>query len=68
MRCRLLLLQVLAGGELPVGAEGQFYPPTVLTGVTPAMRVWKEEVRAAGPPPENAQKMPNMAPVLRPKP
>ena len=34
----------MAGGKLPAGAPGQFYPPTVLAGVTPAMRVWKEEV------------------------
>lgn len=39
--------QVLAGGSVvhPVGGErGQYYPPTVLTGVTPAMRIWQEEV------------------------
>jgi acyl-CoA reductase-like NAD-dependent aldehyde dehydrogenase len=24
--------------------NGQFYPPTVLTDVTPSMRIWKEEV------------------------
>lgn len=37
--------QVLAGGRLvrPEGG-GQFYAPTVLAGVTPAMRVWREEV------------------------
>ncbi|KAK9821805.1 hypothetical protein WJX81_007733 [Elliptochloris bilobata] len=37
--------QVLAGGRLvrPPGG-GQFYAPTVLAGVTPAMRIWREEV------------------------
>ena len=34
----------MAGGALPVGMEGQFYPPTVLAGVTCQMRIWKEEV------------------------
>jgi hypothetical protein len=35
----------MAGGVLPPkAAGGQFYPPTVLTGVTPAMRIWQEEV------------------------
>ena len=39
------LSQVLAGGRLvrPEGG-GQFYAPTVLAGVTPAMRIWREEV------------------------
>ena len=38
--------RVLAGGKLPQAGEsaGQFYPPTVLTGVTPHMRIWLEEV------------------------
>ncbi|KAL4856021.1 Aldehyde dehydrogenase 22A1 [Chlorella vulgaris] len=38
--------KVAAGGTLPGEAAGggQFYPPTVLTGVTPAMRIWHEEV------------------------
>ena len=36
---------VAAGGTLPPrGAAGQFYPPTVVTGVTPDMRIWQEEV------------------------
>ncbi|PRW57735.1 Aldehyde dehydrogenase 22A1 [Chlorella sorokiniana] len=36
---------VAAGGKLPRGgAAGQFYPPTVITGVTPDMRIWQEEV------------------------
>ena len=36
----------MAGGKLPPksGGGGQFYPPTVLAGVTPAMRIWREEV------------------------
>ncbi|HEU5003524.1 MAG TPA: aldehyde dehydrogenase family protein [Actinomycetota bacterium] len=33
----------LCGGEVPDGA-GWFYPPTVLSGITPAMRVYREEV------------------------
>lgn len=33
---------VLTGGELPSGA-GWFYPATVLTDVTPAMRIFREE-------------------------
>lgn len=34
---------VLCGGAIPAGT-GWFYPPTVLTGITPAMRVYREEV------------------------
>ncbi|MEV4478248.1 NADP-dependent succinic semialdehyde dehydrogenase [Micromonospora coxensis] len=34
---------VLCGGELPAG-EGWFYPPTVVTDLTPQMRMWSEEV------------------------
>lgn len=37
-------MQVLVGGKLPAKSDGQFYPPTVVTGVTPGMRIWKEEV------------------------
>jgi succinate-semialdehyde dehydrogenase/glutarate-semialdehyde dehydrogenase len=33
---------VLAGGEIP-GGPGWFYPATVLTGVTPEMRIYREE-------------------------
>jgi len=38
--------QVLVGGKIvhPGGAKGDFFQPTVLTGVTPAMRIWREEV------------------------
>ncbi|MFD6565831.1 NADP-dependent succinic semialdehyde dehydrogenase [Micromonospora profundi] len=34
---------VLCGGELPAG-DGWFYPPTVVTDLTPQMRMWSEEV------------------------
>ncbi|GGM04326.1 MULTISPECIES: NADP-dependent succinic semialdehyde dehydrogenase [Micromonospora] len=34
---------VLCGGEVPSGA-GWFYPPTVVTDLTPQMRMWAEEV------------------------
>ncbi|RMI28930.1 NADP-dependent succinic semialdehyde dehydrogenase [Nocardia stercoris] len=34
---------VLVGGERPDG-PGWYYPPTVVTGVTPAMRMYHEEV------------------------
>lgn len=37
---------MLVGGEIthPEGAKGDFYTPTVLSGVTSKMRIWKEEV------------------------
>ena len=37
---------MLAGGGIvhPDGAKGDFFAPTVLTGVTPSMRIWREEV------------------------
>ena len=35
--------QVLTGGEVPEG-EGYFYPPTVLTGVSPSARMGSEEI------------------------
>lgn len=28
----------------PKGARGDFFAPTLLTGVRPSMRIWKEEV------------------------
>ncbi|MFE9917313.1 NADP-dependent succinic semialdehyde dehydrogenase [Micromonospora sp. NPDC005553] len=34
---------VLCGGERPNG-DGWFYPPTVVTDLTPQMRMWSEEV------------------------
>lgn len=37
---------ITTGGTLP-GGDGWFYPPTVITGVTPAMRLYAEE--AFGP-------------------
>ncbi|CAL8470086.1 g9628 [Coccomyxa elongata] len=37
--------KVLVGGHLVEhDSGGQFYAPTVLVGVTPAMRIWREEV------------------------
>lgn len=35
--------QVLSGGE-PVGDTGYFYKPTVITNVTPSMKVYREEI------------------------
>lgn len=36
---------VVTGGSLPSkDSVGQFYPPTILTGVTRDMRIWQEEV------------------------
>ena len=38
-------MQVLAGGRLiRHSSGGQFYAPTVLAGVIPTMRIWREEV------------------------
>jgi succinate-semialdehyde dehydrogenase/glutarate-semialdehyde dehydrogenase len=34
---------ILCGGEKPAG-EGWYYPPTVVTDLTPEMRMWSEEV------------------------
>ncbi|MGC4807219.1 NADP-dependent succinic semialdehyde dehydrogenase [Micromonospora sp. DT233] len=34
---------VLCGGELPAG-DGWYYPPTLVTDLTPQMRMWSEEV------------------------
>lgn len=34
----------VVGGTSHTNTYGSFYPPTVLTNVTPAMKVWKEEV------------------------
>jgi hypothetical protein len=37
--------QVVVGGKLGLpGHPGQFYPPTVLTSVSPDMDIWREEV------------------------
>jgi succinate-semialdehyde dehydrogenase/glutarate-semialdehyde dehydrogenase len=35
--------QVVTGGQRPDG-PGWFYPPTLITGVTPEMRMYREEV------------------------
>ena len=34
---------VVCGGKRPAGLQGAYYEPTILTGVTPDMRVWHEE-------------------------
>ena len=39
----LLGARVLCGGEVPA-RPGWWYPPTVLVGITPKMRMWTEEV------------------------
>ncbi len=36
--------EVVVGGKQPQGLEGAYYKVTVLTNITPDMRVWKEEV------------------------
>lgn len=38
--------QVLVGGKIthPNGSPGDFFAPTLLTGVTQSMRIWREEV------------------------
>lgn len=35
--------EVVIGGKRPVGLEGAFYEPTILTNITKDMRVWIEE-------------------------
>jgi succinate-semialdehyde dehydrogenase/glutarate-semialdehyde dehydrogenase len=35
---------VLTGGKKPAGLEGAYFEPTLLTNITPDMRVWHEEV------------------------
>lgn len=35
--------KVVTGGKQPEGLKGAYYLPTILTGVTPEMRVWQEE-------------------------
>jgi len=35
---------IVAGGREPQGFKGAYYEPTLITGVKPSMRVWKEEV------------------------
>ena len=44
------VLQLLAGGsplQPAQGVQGDFFGPTVLTGVTPDMAIWREEVPAS---------------------
>lgn len=36
--------KIIAGGKRPIGLSGAYYEPTILTNITPGMRVWKEEV------------------------
>lgn len=36
--------EVLVGGKQPKGLQGAYFEVTVLTNITPEMRVWKEEV------------------------
>lgn len=35
---------VITGGEKPKDLKGYYYKPTILTNITPDMRVWNEEV------------------------
>ena len=35
---------IVAGGRKPQGIKGAYYEPTLIIGVKPSMRVWKEEV------------------------
>ncbi len=35
---------IVTGGREPPGFKGAYYEPTLITGVKPSMRVWKEEV------------------------
>ena len=39
--------KVVFGGEdgpTPVPLDGHYFPPTILTGLTPTMRIWSEEI------------------------
>lgn len=36
--------KVLIDGKRPDGLKGEYYEPTLLTGISPDMRVWREEV------------------------
>lgn len=36
--------KIICGGKCPDGLKGAFYEPTILTNITPDMRVWREEV------------------------
>lgn len=35
---------IVCGGKTPEGLDGAYFEPTIITGVTPDMRVWHEEV------------------------
>ncbi len=35
--------KIVCGGKRPEGLKGAYYEPTILTGITPYMRVWHEE-------------------------
>ncbi len=36
--------RIVCGGKQPAGLSGAFYEPTILTQITPDMKVWREEV------------------------
>ncbi|MBL8638845.1 MAG: aldehyde dehydrogenase [Alphaproteobacteria bacterium] len=36
--------KIVCGGKRPSALSGAYYQPTILTNITPDMRVWKEEV------------------------
>ncbi|OFW99402.1 MAG: hypothetical protein A3J37_05165 [Alphaproteobacteria bacterium RIFCSPHIGHO2_12_FULL_45_9] len=36
--------KIICGGKQPAGLKGAYFEPTILTDVTPDMRVWSEEV------------------------
>jgi len=36
--------KIIVGGKRPVGLQGAYYEPTLMTGITFDMRVWHEEV------------------------
>ena len=39
-----LSAKIICGGQRPAGLNGAYYEPTILTHVTPDMRIWREEV------------------------
>lgn len=36
--------QLVTGGRRPAHLQGAYYEPTMVTNITPAMRVWREEI------------------------
>lgn len=36
--------KIICGGKRPAGLNGAYFEPTIITNVTPDMRVWREEV------------------------